>query len=343
MTTQIPTSASDLTSAWMSDVLGRALGVTAVERIGEDEGFTGGGLFRVTLDEGSMVAKLSPEDANLRAMFAAGNAREVQFYQLSARQNVPVPECYFGAFDSETGASALLIEDMGSRRMVSFAAGCGAADAPLVVDALARIHGAFWESDGIADLPVLGLLSEFDFTQMWRAYPDAVSALLPDLELPERFLEFGDAIASDPKAVFAGIMNGPLTVVHRDAQVDNVLFSNDDAILLDWQFMGKGKGVHDVAFFLISSLEPDVRRACEEAMISRYHTALVEQGVCEYTMDVCRSDYLLGAAWRLFITVAATTQLDNSSPHRRDWRRADLKRLLAFCEDHQISPETLNV
>jgi hypothetical protein len=343
MTTQIPTLASDLTSAWMSGVLGRALSVTAVERIGEDEGFTGGGLFRVTLDEGSMVAKLSPENASLRAMFAAGNAREIQFYQLSAGQNVPVPECYFGAFDPETGASALLIEDMGTRRMVSFSAGCGAADAPLVVDALAHVHAVFWESDQITDLPVFALLEEFDFTQMWNAYPDAVSELLPDLELPERFLEFGNTIALDPQGFFARIMNGPLTIVHRDVQVDNVLFGGDDAILLDWQFMGKGKGVHDVAFFLISSLEPDVRRACESAMIAQYHATLVEQGVRGYSAKTCRSDYLLGAAWRLFITVAATTQLDNSTPHRRDWRRADLKRLLAFCEDHEISATTLDV
>ena len=134
------------------------------------------------------------------------------------------------------------------------------------------------------------------------------------------------------------MMDGPQTVVHRDAQVDNVLFGDTGAVLLDWQFMGKGKGVHDLAFFLISSTTPQVRRACEDAMISRYHAAL---NVAGYSLAKCQRDYVFGALWRLFITAMATTQLDNSTAHKRDWRRADLTRLIAFCEDHRISPETL--
>lgn len=338
MMENLPKNAQEITSAWLSRVLGRAVCVRGVERIGVDEGFTGGGLFRVSLDGETMVAKLSPEGAVLRASFAAANAREVQFYQMSGGRGLPVPECYFGAFDDATGASALLIEDMGALRSVPFLDGCGVGDVALVVDALAQVHGAFWDSGEIADLPALALLDEFDFAQMWADYPKRVAALQIGVDLPSWFIALGDWVARDPKGIFSRMMDGPQTVVHRDAQVDNVLFGDTGAVLLDWQFMGKGKGVHDLAFFLISSTTPQVRRACESAMISRYHAAL---NVAGYSLAECKRDYVFGALWRLFITAMATTQLDNSSAHKRDWRRADLTRLIAFCEDHRISPETL--
>ena len=338
MVENLPKNAEDITSAWLSRVLGRAVSVCDVERIGVDEGFTGGGLFRVSLDGETMVAKLSPEGAVLRASFAAANAREVQFYQMSAGRELPVPACTFGAFDGATGASALLIEDMGALRSVPFLDGCDGGDVAPVVDALAQVHAAFWDSAEIADLPVLALLEEFDFAQMWARYPQSVEALQIGVELPSWFIGLGDWLAGDPKGVFERIMKGPQTVVHRDAQVDNVLFGDTGAVLLDWQFMGKGKGVHDLAFFLISSTTPKVRRECEAAMIARYHGAL---GVAGYALEDCQRDYVHGALWRLFITAMATTQLDNSGTHKRGWRRADLTRLVAFCEDHRISPETL--
>ncbi len=300
-----------------------------------DEGFTGGGLFRVTLEDGSMVVKLAPEHADLRMAFAAANAREVQFYQMSAGRELPVPTRYFGAFDEKSGASVLLIEDIGARRSVPFLTGCNAAEAMQVANALAQVHGAFWETDAAQDLPALALLGEFDFAQMWAEYPSKVSNLLPDFVLSERLVALGDWLAGDPLGIFTRMMTGPQTVVHRDAQVDNVLFG-DDAVLLDWQFMGRGLGAHDLAFFMISSVQPDVRRGCEDAMIARYHGAL---RVTDYTLDQCRADYLFGAVWRLFITVMATTQLDNATGHKRDWRRADLARLIAFCEDHKIGSE----
>lgn len=298
-----------------------------------DEGFTGGGLFRVEHNGGSVVVKLSPSDAGLRAAFAAANAREVLFYQMSEGRALPVPSCHFGAFDATTGASALVIEDMGAQQSVPFLAGCNTAEIAHVVYALAQVHGAFWNA--AEDVPSLALLDEFDFAQMWSIYPAAVAELLPDVELPAPIMVLGDWLAQDTRGIFARMMAGPQTIVHRDAQVDNVLFG-DGAVLLDWQFMGRGKGAHDLAFFLISSVQPDVRRRCEEAMIARYHAALGQ----DYGLDQCRADYLFGAVWRLFITAMATTQLDNSSPHKRAWRKADLARLSAFCEDHGIGPET---
>ena len=90
---------------------------------------------------------------------------------------------------------------------------------------------------------------------------------------------------------------------------------------------------------MASSLEPDVRRGCEDALITRYHRALVEGGVVEYTAAQCRADYGVSVLGRLFITAVATVKLDNTSDHRRAWRRADLTRLLAFVADHRVTAD----
>jgi len=330
-----PRSEAEISSVWLSHVLGRPVSVQGSERIGVDEGFTGGGLIRIILEDCSMVVKLSPQDVNLRTVFAAANAREVTFYQLSVGRGLPVPACYFGAFDAENGASILLIEDIDTQRSVSFLTGCNVAEIREVTQVLAQVHSAFWDTEVAKGLPTLALLEEFDFARMWAGYSAKVAKLLPDVVLPERFVALGDWLAGETREIFMRMMVGPQTVVHRDAQVDNVLFG-EGAVLLDWQFMGRGLGAHDLAFFMISSVVPEVRRGIEDAVIAQYHGALGDNA---YTLDQCRMDYLFGAIWRLFITVMATTQLDNASGHKRDWRRADLVRLIAFFEDHEIGSE----
>ena len=65
-----------------------------------------------------------------------------------------------------------------------------------------------------------------------------------------------------------------------------------------------------------------------------YHDHLTASGIEGYSQDQCWSDYLVSAASKLFITVTATINFDNTTPHRTAWRTADLERLTAFFDDH---------
>jgi hypothetical protein len=49
----------------------------------------------------------------------------------------------------------------------------------------------------------------------------------------------------------------------------------------------------------------------------------------------------MAAALKLAMSVMATLRLCNDGPARRAWRRADLMRLIAYCEDHRITPDDL--
>ncbi len=339
MTPEIPDGPGRIGPGWLGRVLGRPVGGLKLQRIGEDESFSGGGLFRLRFDGGSLIAKLSPSEPRLRAAFAGANAREVAFYTRFGA-GMPVPACSHGAFDAETGASVLLLQDLGGHRARRFVDGFGVAEAAALLRALARIHAAWWGAPEVAGLAGIATVREFDFAAHWAGYPGAVAALLPDVVLPRAFLALGDHVAANQDAVFGPLLEeAPLTLLHRDCHADNVMFGPDGAaVLLDWQLTGKGRGAWDAAYALISSMAPDQRRRHEHALLRAYHAALVSGGVTGYGWRDCWRDYRLAGVGKLFVTVVATVMLDNAGAAKSAWRRADLQRLLAFCADHRIAP-----
>jgi hypothetical protein len=353
-----PSDPSQITPDWLSltlrDDTGRAGTVTraVVSRIGQDQSFMGGRLYRFTLDyaanqtglPGSLIAKFSPPDAVQARTFAWANGQEVAFYQGMTRPGLPVPECHFAGFDPETGASLIVLQDIPSHNAVAFEQGLAVTEARAVIDALARLHATYWDSPVLKSLDGAGLVTHLDLAACWDAYPAAVAGLLGGLSLPPAFRILGDHIVAHRDRIFADLLEtGPATCLHRDVQADNILFDDKgQAMLFDWQLMGKGAGAVDLAYLLISSLTHETRRAAECDLIAHYVAALSRQGVRDYTIDQCWQDYRRGVAVKFLVTVAATVRLDNTGTHKRAWRRADLMRLLAFCDQHKMTPASFD-
>lgn len=341
MNAGLPDGPDGLTPAWLSGALKHDVRSVKVTRFGEDEAFTGGGLFRLQLDSNSWVAKLSPSPPVMRATFASANQREVMFY-IGMGRGLPVPDCAYGAFDPATGASVLLLQDLAELRPGKFLGGLSAAETRSVVAALADIHGTWWNAPGVAELSGADFLDEFEFAKCWPAYPRALSRLLPDVVLPDSFRALGDYVAANAKAVFGALMeDGPCTVLHRDCQADNVMFNEDGtALILDWQILGKGRGVYDVAYLLISSLQPDLRRQIERDILHTYRQRLLLAGINGYSWDHCWREYTQSVIGKLMLTVVATVLFENDTDYKRAWRKTDLERLLAFCAEHEIGPDS---
>jgi len=353
----IPAVAQEITPDWLTHVLqASALGgarVTAAcpTSIGTEEAFSGGRLYRVdlTLDRpvpgapASLVAKLSPEDPALRSTMRPANARETAFYRnLAPGSGLPVPYCYHAAQDAASGASILLLQDLTAARRVPFTTGCTAADARRVIKALAIVHARWWNDPALPGAGGPAILLDVPFRVAWALYPARLRNILPGTDLPAAFLRLGDHIAAHEADIFARLTEaGPLTLLHRDPQADNVIFTEKDALLLDWQFCGKGRGVQDLAYFLISSLDPTLRRALETELVAHYHDLLIRAGVGDYTLADVWADYRIAVVGKLLLSVAATVFLDNTGPAKALWRAADLQRLLAFCDDHQVSDHML--
>jgi thiamine kinase-like enzyme len=356
-TKDIPRDSDSITPEWLTAAL-RSSGtigeanvhsITSI-RIGEDESFTGGALLLLEIgydavEQGaptSLVAKMASPDPDMRLLMKNANGREALFYtKFAAQDNLPIPGCYYSDFNAETGAFILLLEDLSHFQAVGYIDGCGPNDVISVVRALAKFHSYWWGSPQLEDMGGTSILAEFPFNELWAQYPQKVSELLPDIIIPETFIAMGQYIAANELSIFNRLMEtGPITCIHRDISVDNILFNRQSesipAILLDWQIVGKGRGAYDVAFFLIGSVPSEQRRETERNLLQIYHSDLLQYGVKDYSFDQCWLDYRLAAIGKLFITVTATVLMDNSTPHKRDWRKADLQRLLAFCQDHSV-------
>lgn len=341
-----PTSVEQITPAWLNRSLagtGRVTGVQA-SLIGQDEGFSGCRLYRLWLQhEGAgpalLVAKLSPADPAMAGRMAAANAREVAFYAgFGGDAGLPLPCCHVALSDPETGASLLILQDLGGHRAVPFATGLGVAEATLALRSLAGLHARWWDD---CDLPATDSLQRaYPFHSLWPAFLDQVARTMPDLALPPALRALGDRIAADPdKAWLRLAKSGPPTRIHGDAQADNLRFGDSpegpQAWLIDWQLTGVGAGMADVGYLLISSLPPALRRLHEARLVEVWHAALAERGA---RADPCAEAYPIAAAGKLWITVAATLHYDSATPAKRRWRRIDLERLAAFCVDHDPAP-----
>jgi thiamine kinase-like enzyme len=287
----------------------------------------------------SLVAKFSPLDLDERRALRAVNLREISFYRtLATQQSLPIADYYYADFDLETGASILLLQDLSGMRTVDFLEGCSLEDAAVAVRALAQIHAAWWNHPELEAMSWLSSLADWPYQEWWDKYPQEIKSLLPEFEIPDSFFDFGQRFSSNMSRILDRLEGPPQTLIHRDIHVDNLLFdehsSGSPVLLVDWQSAGRGLGISDIAYFLISSLPIAQRRQAEHTLVQSYHNLLLEADIQDYSFDQCWSDYIFSAVAKLFITVIMTVEIDNSSEHRQQWRTVDLQRLLAFIEDH---------
>lgn len=71
----------------------------------------------------------------------------------------------------------------------------------------------------------------------------------------------------------------PLTLIHGDSHLGNFFVTGDRMGMLDWQAAQWAKGIRDVQYFLINSMQEDVLAANERALIGHYLSELARQGV----------------------------------------------------------------
>jgi len=110
------------------------------------------------------------------------------------------------------------------------------------------------------------------------------------------------------------ICESPHTLIHGDFRLDNLFFCSADAdadvIFTDWQVASRGPGVYDVAYFLTSTLSPEVDRDTELDLLRRYHHRLLASGVTDYGFDRCVIDYQRSVLWMLSREITAFVSIE---------------------------------
>jgi Ecdysteroid kinase-like family len=344
----IPVDPLAVTPAWLSDVLRADVRGCALEQIGIGVGLLGR-LFRAHLDGGpdvpaTVVVKLPTLDVTARRQLCEGlelYLREVRFYQEVGLANPLRPaRAYLAAFDEATHDFVLVLEDLGRLRNADQLAGCSAADAETVIDALARHHAHWWDNERLASLAWLKPYSEQPFpstvaSNYRAAWPKFVERM--DADLSPHVRDYGERLPSLIPWFVEEFARPPVTFLHGDLRLDQLFFAvrpNDpDVTVLDWQITGKGRGAYDLAYFLSQSLTPGTRRSCEDQLLERYTERLVEHGIV-YPHGELRRDYRLATAWCFAYPVIAAGRIDVANDRQLKLARAMLERSAAANEDH---------
>ena len=236
---------------------------------------------------------------------------EVAFYrELAHTVAISRPRCFYAALESGTADVVLVMEDLAPAEQGDQISGCTVEQATMAIDEAARLHGPRWGDPTLADLAWLDRSSTTDgmgalMQSIWTAFVDRYRTTLDEvtLEAGEQVVRTIDQLRAYTPAA--------LTPVHGDFRLDNMLFHPDPTadrplIVVDWQTVQLGLGPSDVAYFLGNAFDAEVRRGCEEALVGRYHDALLDQGVSGYSLEQCWDDYRRSSYASLIMAIFAS-------------------------------------
>lgn len=324
MTAATPPLVADpelVTPEWITDVLRHsgAIGddsrVTSFEFDSIGTGQVGANVryalqYDGTPGPGSIVCKFSsrdPQSANTGVQTLTYET-EVAFYRdLAPTVQISRPHCHLAAIEHGTANVVLVMEDLAPAEQGDQIAGCSVEEATIAVDEAAKLHGPRWGDPTLRDLSWLDRTTQQGGIAMmmgmiWDSFVERYQTTLHDVTISAGQQLIGSIEglrAYEPAA---------LCPVHYDYRLDNMLFGHPDRplVVVDWQTVQLGLGPSDVAYFLGNAFEPEVRRSCEEALVKRYHDALVGFGVSGYSLEQCWDDYRRSAYASLIMAIFAS-------------------------------------
>jgi ecdysteroid kinase len=319
---EVPFRPEDVTAEWLSATVGADVTGFDLEQIGIGVGLLGR-LYRITLQGNgsvrSVIAKFPTLDDGARMNVVEPlrfYEKEVAFYRDAAPEApIATPRVYAAEFDRDSGDFVLLLEDLGDRRMCDQTVGCMKADAETAIDAMSDLHAHWWASD-FSGLPWLPNYADPPFPQVIagmfkQAWPRALEVLGEDLA-PE-FREYGERYPETVQWFMDEATSEPHTFVHGDFRLDNLFFATqpDDApvTIVDYQISFKGRAGYDLGYFVSQSLDTDLRRKHEAAIIDRYHGGLASRGI-DYPMDDLMTDYRRTVAYCFIYPIVACGQIE---------------------------------
>jgi aminoglycoside phosphotransferase (APT) family kinase protein len=304
-TAAIPAGPADVTSTWLAAVLGAEIAAVTVSPVGTGQT---GATYRATItyadpDAGlpaTMIVKLPSQDEAVRERVALGYRAEYAFYtEVADTLTVPLPKWFHCEIDREGADFVLLMADLAPAVQGDQIAGCSPVEARLAVQALAGLHGPRWCDPGWLS---------FTGATMPRADADFARGMgdLAKMAGETTIGKLGERMSEADRTTLteAAALVGPwlllaperFSLLHGDYRVDNLLFDPERTrvTVVDWQTLTVGLPARDLAYFVATSLAPDVRSVVERELVDAYYEALVAEGVTDYDRETCWQDYVLG-------------------------------------------------
>ena len=270
---------------------------------------------RLTYDDaveapGSLILKTGLPDR--AGVLSDVGRREVEFYtQVAAVMSARlVPRCFEAAWDPDTKAWHLLLEDLADSHVI-------ATTWPLpptmeqcerILRALARLHAAWWDDPRLG-VSVGTWLDADAMNQQLQRFADRFKSFGDHLgdrlsrerrDLYERFIDAAPGLLGRYHS------HRNLTVAHGDAHVWNNFLprdGGDDVRFFDWDAWRIGVASGDLAYMMATHWYPDRRHRVERPLLDLYHAALLAHGVGGYDRRALDDDYRLSVLWQLMTPV----------------------------------------
>jgi beta-phosphoglucomutase-like phosphatase (HAD superfamily)/dTDP-glucose pyrophosphorylase/fructosamine-3-kinase len=184
--------------------------------------------------------------------------REYYFYEvLSSLVKLKVPK-YYGTIYKDEYKKGIILENLSTGPQgldMTFNPQVDNIQLERIISRIAEMHLQFTDSQDIEALHATNdkLFSGWQefCMQRWPKFVEKWKGILSDKQL-----QIGKNIISRFKDIQTNLSTGSLTLVHGDVKLANIAMSKDsEPYFLDWQYIVKGKGIQDIAFFLIESFE----------------------------------------------------------------------------------------
>ncbi len=342
----IPTTIEEVSAAWLAQVTGLDVRSVRAEQIGKGIGVSSA-LYRLHLQGSgcptSVVVKLPALDeaAVFTSTVLRMYIREVRFFaELAGECPVRVPAGYHGDVDEESSRFVVVMEDLGALRTVDQVAGMDLADAERAVDELAAWHARWWgRADALAEAgatvslgdPIYPAVLPMVFAEGWEKVTGAI-------ELPASIVEVGERFAGAIERLLAELSQAPTTMLHGDYRADNMLFDGDGhVVLLDFQLIGTGRGVYDLAYFVTQSLSAETAAAAERPLFERWCAGLEAAGVRPADLADGWEDYRKAALFCFVYPIVASRGMDLADPRQHDLLESMTSRFARAVEQLELA------
>ena len=336
---EVPRTPTDITAVWLSELIGRR--VDAVTVCDEEHGTATRARLLLAGDgvPDTVFVKTTPTRPIERLFnnVYGLNETEAVFYRTVAPEIAAcTPAAYGARWDTRTGRSVVVIEDLAARgtRFAHAGVSCTADEAATTAQALADLHRKYWESPRFGT-DLYRFSSAGSPSQWFGTYTSGLIG-----RVPHRYDDAVDAgfrrdslilhaRRDDVARVWRSL---PQALLHGDTHRGNLGFHDRGVTLFDWQVTGQGPALKDLAYFAATSLDTDLRRGIERDLVRGYAAAVSTVGTQRITEAAAWDQYRL-----LVVTgyvAAAFTVVFGQRLQADQTMRPALERAVAAVRDH---------
>ena len=206
---------------------------------------------------------------------------------------------------------ALVMEYIPDARITTAADFPPAEDLSAILRTLAEMHAHFWGDSRLADDSVFewSMVTQMPNVMhgLYRAWRDEVVEREPGV-FTDELMRHADWVG-DHIVDLVAHLNEPLSIRHGDCRTDNMLFTDDGLVMIDFGVAGSGRPAGDVAYLLSETIPPGPgARATFLRLCREYHDRLVATGVTDHPLDEFLNDcdiVLAVQAYRVVLIEAA--------------------------------------